>query len=86
MTSRETSNSIMAPELESQVTVVLLNWKRLTNNVKIVSTLVGSNDIAEIRIWNNNPEVKLTIEVCLLSGLLSNLRKIGSVWLLHIAL
>ena len=57
----------MAQELESQVTVVLLNWKRLANNVKIVTSLVGSNDIAEIRIWNNNPDVKLTIEVCLLS-------------------
>lgn len=47
-------------------TVILLNWSRLSNIKLICSVLCGPllNDIvAEIFVWNNNPNLSLSYEV-----------------------
>jgi hypothetical protein len=46
------------------ITAVLLNWKRVDNNVRIVAELCKLDTIAQIRIWNNNPSLQLHFRVC----------------------
>lgn len=47
------------------VTVVLLNWSRLDNVIRIASLLCGESlqdTVAEVFVWNNSPQ-KLSYEV-----------------------
>jgi hypothetical protein len=48
----------------SGITAVLLNWKRLDNNVRILAELCKLDTITQIRVWNNNPSMKLSFGVC----------------------
>lgn len=42
-----------------KITAILLSWRRTQNMPRIIEELARSPRIAEIMLWNNNPEVSL---------------------------
>lgn len=59
----------------ADTTVVLLNWSRLPNVKTLVSLLCGpslDDIVAEVFVWNNNPNVTLSYEVSVGNIVLSN--------------
>ena len=63
--------------LEADTTAVILNWSRLENVVLIAAALCRGwldDVISQVFVWNNNPNVTLSYEVLLLSGLLFHQR------------
>jgi len=42
-----------------KITAILLSWRRVHNLPRIIEELALSPRIAEIMLWNNNPEVRL---------------------------
>ena len=52
------------------LTAVLLNWKRLDNNVRILAELCKLDTITQIRVWNNNAGIKLHFGVCNVEAIL----------------
>ena len=48
-------------ELEYDLTAILLHWKRLDGVRKSLQLLLQSHLFKKIIVWNNNPEINLTI-------------------------
>jgi hypothetical protein len=44
---------------DDKITAILLSWRRLPNMGRIIEELRRTPLIAEIMLWNNNPEVRL---------------------------
>jgi hypothetical protein len=45
----------------SEISVILLSWKRVANLAPIIDSLRRSPLVGEIIVWNNNPEVQLEL-------------------------
>lgn len=59
-------DQVRAAGLEEQAdtTAIVLNWKRTENVVVIVASLCQYSFFQTVLVWNNNPDVFLTREVC----------------------
>jgi hypothetical protein len=61
-----------------QFTAIILHWKRLTGVRRAVENYVHSQLFKEIIIWNNNPNVSLTVDLLNVSHATSLIRIINS--------
>jgi hypothetical protein len=48
--------------IKNKVSLILLNWKRTEELKSIVKKYSGYDLVGEILVWNNNPEIHLTID------------------------
>ena len=63
-------------ENKYQLTAIILHWKRLPGVQKLIEYYINTKLFKEIIVWNNNPEIDLTLNQLLTDNSSSNLIRI----------
>jgi hypothetical protein len=63
-------------ENKYQLTAIILHWKRLSGVQKLIQYYLNTNLFKEIIVWNNNPQINLTLNQLLTNNSSSNIIRI----------